>query len=140
MTRQTSCGLSLLLLCLKLYSLRFSSQESRFRGRHKQDDKDLKGKRVCNACQRKREKAAFAVNQTVCDECKKALDVMARSAKLQNEQEWWKCLRADPQRMKAALDNFRRNKQEASESGKKRAHWSVARAKQALYHCSLLKT
>ena len=57
---------------------------------------------------------------------------MSRAAKAQKEVEWFKAVRADPSKLKIALENFRKNKQEALEAGKKRARWSVARAKEEM--------
>ena len=68
-----------------------------------------KGQRVCDACQRKKDLAEFALNQSKCTRCKATLDVVSKMAKRQGAEDWWQKVRNNPTKLKTVVESYDRS-------------------------------
>lgn len=103
------------------------SADSKAKGgsRHK-GDASKKGFKVCRACQKSKPLSAFALNQVVDMECKKALDVIGKKAKQQGKVDWLKNAKKDPKKLKHLVTSYRNACAEAEKVGAKKAAWNLA--------------
>ena len=95
--------------------------------RHKAEAKAATkgGKRACRACGKMKDVGDYAVNQSVCFDCKKALDVIAKKARAAGESEWFAACKADPVKLKRMLTSYCAAVSDAQKVGAKRTSWSV---------------
>lgn len=95
-----------------------------------------KHKRFCRGCHETMELDRFALNQSVCFDCKASLDVIAKMARAQGKSDWFAEQRSDDNKCKRMLDNYRGTKKEADAKGLKRAKWSVAKYQETVKYAS----